>query len=99
MSRCLFRPKAASQPLRRSCRIAGSRFESRPQLPMTSSDHPRILVIEDESQIRKFLRISLESNGFVVTETDNRRKGDRSRHHGTSRHCDPGPGLCPTRMD
>lgn len=42
---------------------------------MTSSDHPRILVIEDESQIRKFLRISLESHGFVVTETDAAGKG------------------------
>lgn len=37
---------------------------------MTSSDQPRILVIEDELPIRKFLRILLESNGFVVTETE-----------------------------
>jgi two-component system KDP operon response regulator KdpE len=42
---------------------------------MTSNDQPRILVIEDESQIRKFLRISLESHGFVVTETDTAGKG------------------------
>ena len=28
----------------------------------------RILLIEDDAQIRKFLRISLEANGFAVTE-------------------------------
>lgn len=28
----------------------------------------RILIIEDDAQIRKFLRISLEANGFSVTE-------------------------------
>jgi two-component system KDP operon response regulator KdpE len=29
---------------------------------------PRILIIDDEAQIRKFLRISLEAHGFVVHE-------------------------------
>lgn len=42
---------------------------------MTSSDHPRILVIEDEPAIRKFLRILLQSEGFIVTETDTARTG------------------------
>jgi two-component system KDP operon response regulator KdpE len=42
---------------------------------MTSNDHPRVLVIEDELPIRKFLRISLESHGFVVSETDTAAKG------------------------
>jgi len=42
---------------------------------MTSSDHPRILVIEDEPPIRKFLRILLQSEGFTVTETDTARTG------------------------
>ncbi len=42
---------------------------------MTSSDHPRILVIEDEPAIRKFLRILLQSEGFIVTETDMARTG------------------------
>ncbi len=42
---------------------------------MPSQDQPRILVIEDESPIRKFLRILLESQGFVVTETDTAAKG------------------------
>lgn len=30
---------------------------------------PRILIIEDEAQIRKFLRISLEAHGYTVLET------------------------------
>ena len=38
-------------------------------------NHARVLVIEDELQIRKFLRILLESHGFVVTETDTAAKG------------------------
>ncbi|MBS0203157.1 MAG: response regulator [Planctomycetes bacterium] len=42
---------------------------------MTSGDHPRILIIEDELPIRKFLRISLESHGFEVAETDTAAKG------------------------
>jgi two-component system KDP operon response regulator KdpE len=29
---------------------------------------PRILVVDDEAQIRKFLRIALEAHGFVVSE-------------------------------
>ena len=37
---------------------------------MSFSDQPRVLVIEDELPIRKFLRILLESHGFVVTETE-----------------------------
>lgn len=37
---------------------------------MSASDHPRVLVIEDEQPIRKFLRISLELEGFEVTETE-----------------------------
>lgn len=36
---------------------------------MSVQDSPKILVIEDESPIRKFLRISLESNGYTVIET------------------------------
>jgi two-component system KDP operon response regulator KdpE len=35
----------------------------------TIQDSPKILVIEDEPPIRKFLRISLESNGYDVIET------------------------------
>ncbi len=33
------------------------------------SEGPTILVIDDEIQIRRFLRISLEANGYVVIET------------------------------
>lgn len=35
----------------------------------------RILIIEDESPIRKFLRISLESQGYQVIEAENGNKG------------------------
>lgn len=35
---------------------------------MSDSDKARILVIEDELPIRNFLRIALESHGFVVSE-------------------------------
>ena len=33
------------------------------------SDGPHVLVIDDELQIRRFLRISLEANGYTVSET------------------------------
>ena len=36
---------------------------------------PSVLIIEDDSQIRKFLRISLEANGFSVRETRLGEKG------------------------
>jgi len=36
---------------------------------------PRILVVDDEPQIRKFLRISLGANGYEVTEAENGREG------------------------
>jgi two-component system KDP operon response regulator KdpE len=42
---------------------------------MSASDHPRVLVIEDEQPIRKFLRISLELEGFEVTETESAATG------------------------
>src|SRR5215468_702242 len=35
------------------------------------TDGARILVVDDEVQIRRFLKISLEANGYHVYETDN----------------------------
>jgi DNA-binding NtrC family response regulator len=35
----------------------------------------RILVIDDEEQIRRFLRISLKSQGYQVIEADNAEAG------------------------
>ena len=35
------------------------------------TEGPRVLVVDDELQIRRFLRISLEANGYVVDEADN----------------------------
>lgn len=34
------------------------------------SDGPRVLVVDDEVQIRRFLRIGLDANGYRVYETD-----------------------------
>lgn len=45
-----------------------------------------ILIIEDDSQIRKFLRISLEANGFDVTEA-------RLAEHGLSMCAERAPDL------
>jgi two-component system KDP operon response regulator KdpE len=42
------------------------------------ADPPRILVIEDELPIRKFLRISLESNGFEMCEAETASRGLQS---------------------
>ena len=39
------------------------------------SNQPTILVIDDEAQIRKFLRISLIAQGYKVLEADNGREG------------------------
>ena len=36
---------------------------------MAHQDSPKVPVIEDEPPIRKFLRISLESHGYIVIET------------------------------
>lgn len=36
---------------------------------------PRILVIDDEPQIRKFMRISLAANGYEVVEAENATQG------------------------
>jgi two-component system KDP operon response regulator KdpE len=43
---------------------------------------PRILVIDDEPQIRKFLRISLGANGYDVVEAENAAQGiEAVRNH------------------
>lgn len=43
----------------------------------------RILVIDDEPQIRKFLRISLGANGYDVAEADNAAAGVLAARQGT----------------
>lgn len=42
---------------------------------MSARDAPKILVIEDEPPIRKFLRISLESHGYVIIEAETAAEG------------------------
>ena len=42
---------------------------------MAIQNSAKILVIEDEPPIRKFLRISLESHGYVTIDTDTAAKG------------------------
>lgn len=34
------------------------------------TDGPQVLIVDDELQIRRFLRVSLEANGYSVHETD-----------------------------
>lgn len=41
----------------------------------SGSAKPRILIIDDEMQIRRLLRITLEANGYLVAETDNGKNG------------------------
>lgn len=43
-----------------------------------SQDAPRILIVEDEVPIRKFVRISLESQSFAVSEAETAAQGLRS---------------------
>ena len=40
-----------------------------------NSNHPTILIIDDEAQIRKFLRISLSTQGYKVLESANASEG------------------------
>ena len=40
-----------------------------------STDHPRILLIEDEQEIRRFLRVSLTARGFELVECTAGREG------------------------
>ena len=40
----------------------------------------RILVVDDEPQIRKFLRISLSANGYEVIEAENGKAGIQTSH-------------------
>lgn len=35
-----------------------------------NADHPRVLIVDDEAQIRRFLRISLSSQGYSVAEAE-----------------------------
>jgi two-component system KDP operon response regulator KdpE len=44
-------------------------------MSVAASPRPRILVIDDESQIRKFLEISLRSQGYAVAESATGREG------------------------
>lgn len=41
----------------------------------TSAAKPRILIIDDEVQIRRLLRITLEANGYQVIETEDGKNG------------------------
>ena len=44
---------------------------------MTEEDSPRILVVEDEPQMRKFVRLALTSHGYRVVEAENAKEGLR----------------------
>ena len=42
---------------------------------MTASDGPKILIVEDELPIRRFLRVSLENHSYRIVEAVNAREG------------------------
>ena len=42
---------------------------------MTDTPPPRILVVDDEAPIRRFLRIALEAHGYAVSEAGTARRG------------------------
>ncbi len=44
---------------------------------MSEEDAPRILVIEDEPQMRKFVRLALTSHGYRVVDAENATEGLR----------------------
>ncbi len=41
----------------------------------TASTRPKILVVDDEAQIRRFMRISLAANGYSVVEAETGQRG------------------------
>lgn len=45
---------------------------------VTSKNEHKILIIDDEPEIRRFLKSSLEQSGFVTIESDNGRNGIKS---------------------
>jgi len=42
---------------------------------MTEVAKPRILVVEDDPDLRRILKLQLESNNYVVTEAENGAEG------------------------
>lgn len=46
--------------------------------PTGDTNPPRILIVEDEAPIRRFLRASLTAHGMVVDEAENAAEGLRS---------------------
>ena len=52
----------------------------------------KILVIDDEPQIRKFLRISLTASGYKVVEAETGTQGAEAAGTGAARPRDPGLG-------
>jgi two-component system, OmpR family, KDP operon response regulator KdpE len=42
---------------------------------VTAAPPPRILIVDDEAPIRRFLRIALEAHGYAVSEAETARRG------------------------
>jgi two-component system KDP operon response regulator KdpE len=49
-----------------------------PRPPMASTTGPRVLVVDDEPQIRRFLRASLQSHDYTVLEAENGKEAVRA---------------------
>src|SRR5687768_3127480 len=67
----LFRSSAS----RRKCPFKKSRSRRPPQRSPFMPDRPRSLIIEDEPEIRRFLRVSLSSHDFDLVESEKGRDG------------------------
>ena len=50
-----------------------------------TTEGPKILVIEDEQEIRRFLRVSLGSHGYRLVEADTRPRRRACRPPASSR--------------
>ena len=51
----------------------------------------KILIIDDELQIRRFLRVALEANAYAVLEASTGKEGMYKAAFGPSRGCCIGP--------
>ena len=56
----------------------------------------RILVVEDEPEIRRFVRLTLEAEGYEVLEADGVQRGLHRGRHPPPRPGGPRPRACPT---
>src|SRR5262245_22403690 len=77
VSRLSVRASVGAQPLRFTCRCNRCLARSRSRSPM-DSPRPVVLIVDDEVQIRRFLRAGFEPDHFTVIEAENAQAGLRA---------------------